>query len=777
MPLTIPTLDDRKYQDLLDEALARIPVHTPEWTNFNKSDPGVTLIEIFAFLMENLLYRSNQIPERNRRKFLTLLGIPLQPAASARGLVTFSNERGPLETITLTGGLEVRAGQVPFRTVQGLDVLPIEALLFYKSPLANPSEELKAYYNQLYASFLKPPLATTAQLYETVPFPRRDYRPVDLGQETADGSLWIALLVRASDKPAENTPRGREDLREAVRQQIGGTTLSLGVVPSLSEAERRLAPSGQANPAGLMRLTYDIPIGETLSSVEQERVPRYRPLEAVSATDVLFHPGIVQITLPEASQLKLWDNLDPLESGVMDFPPALEDTNVNERVLTWVRVRASAAARAKLLWAGINTTEVLQRAHVANEVLQLGTGAPDQAVMLSKTPVIPGAVRLTVESEGWREIDDLTAAGPEVPVRDPRQPPGTPPVKNPWVKVFMLNPESGEIRFGDGLRGARPPLGATLRADYDYGVGREGNVNAGSISSGPALPAGMKVTNPVATWGGAEAETVSEGEKQIARYLQHRDRLVNAVDFETITRRTPGVDIGRVDVLPAYTPELGVNEPGDAPGAVTLMVIPKYDPLHPLAPQPEQRFVDAICAYIDSRRLVTTEVFVRGPDYKDIWISVGINVVSAASDGSIAKAIAEVREAVKRELLQFLSPLPAEPGWPDDQTMLLTTPEQTNARRGWPLRRPVVALELMAVASRVSGVSSVKGVLLAEGTADPGAQVEMRGLQLPRVAGVAVSVGDPLELADLRGRAALPTDGVDGTRQVVPIPVVAEECK
>ena len=95
MPLTIPTLDDRRYQDLLDEALARIPVHNPEWTNFNRSDPGVTLIEVFAFLTESLLYRCNQIPERNRRKFLSLLGIPLQPASSSRGIVVFTNERGP----------------------------------------------------------------------------------------------------------------------------------------------------------------------------------------------------------------------------------------------------------------------------------------------------------------------------------------------------------------------------------------------------------------------------------------------------------------------------------------------------------------------------------------------------------------------------------------------------------------------------------------------------------------------------------------------------------
>src|SRR5881628_2138069 len=144
MPLQIPTLDDRRYQDLLDEALARIPVYTPEWTNFNKSDPGVTLIEVFAFLTENLLYRANQIPERNRRKFLSLLGVPIQPAASARGLVTFSNARGSLQTITLNGGVEARAGQVPFRTEQGLDVLPIEAQVYFKRELPAPADKLAA---------------------------------------------------------------------------------------------------------------------------------------------------------------------------------------------------------------------------------------------------------------------------------------------------------------------------------------------------------------------------------------------------------------------------------------------------------------------------------------------------------------------------------------------------------------------------------------------------------------------------------------------------------
>ena len=141
MPLQIPKIDDRRYQDLLDEALNRIPVHNPEWTNFNRSDPGVTLIEIFAFMTESLLYRANLIPERSRKKFLQLLGIPLNPATSARGLVSITNERGLAVTATLDAGLEVAAGEVPFRTERALDVLPVEGRVYFKRPLKNADTE------------------------------------------------------------------------------------------------------------------------------------------------------------------------------------------------------------------------------------------------------------------------------------------------------------------------------------------------------------------------------------------------------------------------------------------------------------------------------------------------------------------------------------------------------------------------------------------------------------------------------------------------------------
>lgn len=782
MPLQIPTIDNRRYQDLLNEALARIPVHNPEWTNFNKSDPGVTLIELFAFLTENLLYRSNQIPERNRRKFLQLLGVPLQAASSAIGLVTLTNERGPLETITLNSGLEVRAGQVPFRTDEGLDVLPVEARVYYKRKILNPAAEITDYYKLLYASYQgTPPEDNTIQLYETVPLDGREGNEVAIGQETTDGSLWIALLVRSGDKPVDNTALAREALKDQVRAEIAGKTLSLGLVPALDEASRRLLPAGIANPESESLLRYFIPnVGGdgSLPTNPDQRTPQYRPLDVRAPVDVLANPGVVEINLPAAADLRLWTNLDPLEQGVGDFPPALDDSSLGDRLVTWLRVQASAAVRTRVLWVGINTVPVTQRAHVSNEQLPDGTGTPDQAVQLSRRPVIQKSVRLTVTANGeiaaWSEVDDLLIAGPEVKVPDLRRPPGAPiPIDQP-VEVFSVNAEAGEIRFGDGLRGKRPPAQAKLRASYDYGVGSAGNVGPGSINNSPMLPAGIKVTNPVRTWNGTDAETVAEGEKQIARYLQHRDRLVNATDFETITLRTPGVDIGRVDVLSAFSPELTPSEPGDAPGAVTLMLIPSYDPKQPDAPNADAIFLDTICRYLDPRRLVTTELFLRGPVYKPIWLSVGINVVAGI-------AVAEVREAVKQALLSFLSPLPpSRAALLDNQAAFLQTPEYASLQKGWPLRKPVTARELLAVASRVPGVLLVNDVLICGDNGASTPQIPLSGLELPRVAGISVGIGDPLDLDQLRGQAAAPATGTgsgNGTRpKIVPVPIIPEEC-
>lgn len=73
MPLELPNLDDRTYDDLVAEALSLIPTYAPEWTNHNPSDPGIMLIELFAYLTEMQLYRQNRITDANTRSFLKLL--------------------------------------------------------------------------------------------------------------------------------------------------------------------------------------------------------------------------------------------------------------------------------------------------------------------------------------------------------------------------------------------------------------------------------------------------------------------------------------------------------------------------------------------------------------------------------------------------------------------------------------------------------------------------------------------------------------------------------
>ena len=84
-----PNLDDRTYEDIVDEAIRLIPQYCPEWTNFNKSDPGITLIHLFAWMAEMIIYRLNRVPEKNYLAFLDLMGIQRQPPQPANTVLQF----------------------------------------------------------------------------------------------------------------------------------------------------------------------------------------------------------------------------------------------------------------------------------------------------------------------------------------------------------------------------------------------------------------------------------------------------------------------------------------------------------------------------------------------------------------------------------------------------------------------------------------------------------------------------------------------------------------
>ena len=107
MSLQVPNLDDRTFQDIVSEARSKIPLYCPKWTDYNLSDPGITLIELFAWMVDMLLYRLNQVPEKNYIKFLELMGIQLQPPNPATVKVTFRLSAPQPEPVTIPSGTEV----------------------------------------------------------------------------------------------------------------------------------------------------------------------------------------------------------------------------------------------------------------------------------------------------------------------------------------------------------------------------------------------------------------------------------------------------------------------------------------------------------------------------------------------------------------------------------------------------------------------------------------------------------------------------------------------
>jgi predicted phage baseplate assembly protein len=107
MVLPVPNLDDRRFQDLVDDAKRLVQQKCPEWTDHNVSDPGVTLIETFAWMTDQLLYRLNRVPDRMYVKFLELIGVSLYPPTAARTLETFWLASALPETVRVPAGTQI----------------------------------------------------------------------------------------------------------------------------------------------------------------------------------------------------------------------------------------------------------------------------------------------------------------------------------------------------------------------------------------------------------------------------------------------------------------------------------------------------------------------------------------------------------------------------------------------------------------------------------------------------------------------------------------------
>src|SRR3954454_20736603 len=130
MVLPVPNLDDRRFQDLVDDAKRLVQRRCPQGTHHNVSDPGVTLIETFAFMTDQLLFRLNQVPDRMYVKFLEMIGLRLLAATPAKAPVTFWLSAPAVASVGIPTGTSVATirtdsdESIVFSTREDLAIIP-----------------------------------------------------------------------------------------------------------------------------------------------------------------------------------------------------------------------------------------------------------------------------------------------------------------------------------------------------------------------------------------------------------------------------------------------------------------------------------------------------------------------------------------------------------------------------------------------------------------------------------------------------------------------------
>jgi hypothetical protein len=711
VPLIPPALDDRAYDDIVQDMLDNIPAHTPEWTNPQPGDPGRTLIELFGWLADTILYRANLIPERQRIAFLHLLGQSMQPAAAAKGLVSLSLDPASLAPIAVAAPATL-TGAAPFETLGDIDLLPVTAQAYIKVPLTadqtSAAMPLLTGLKQLYGLSTLPAGYTTTPVFANN---MADQNGIDLINGTTDQNLWIALLVA---KP-ENLP--------AVLNAIGGANgqqnLNIGFAPSLAVPALYSVPqlyNAGGTPAPVQATWL---MSQPPPAAGQPNA--YTTLKVLGdTTQGLTQPGIVQLMLPQGALIGAPSNdvRADGQAGVGMKPPRIDDPSIAARLLTWVRLSVQSALTVS--WAGVNAVQIDQRKTYTSIVIGVSDGSANQQFALPQAQVDPSTFVLDVDMPGsgfqpWQQIDDLAVLqGP--------------------VAAYVLDPEAATVTFGNQLQGMIVPAGRRVRVrSMRAGGGAAGNLAAGSLSSIQAFnTSGVPVTQtitvqqPLATTGGADSETLAAAEQRLPALLQHQDRAVTASDYRNLTEEIPGSGIARVEVLPLFKPQTRTS---NVPGVVSVMVIPDKDGVQNPCPRADRPMLQSVYQYLSPRTPVTSEMYVIASEYVGLGIAVAVEVKTGYQ-------LLQVSQAVETALRSYLWPL--APGGPDSS--------------GWPLGRHVRSLELEVIVSQVPGVIEVNGLDLFIPLTGGGYQqlptdasgkstLEMSSWQLPEVLDVVVAAG------------------------------------
>lgn len=688
MPLTPPNLDRRTFEDLVAEARLRATRFTPEWTDFNPGDPGAAMIDLFAWMTEIILFRLNQVPDRNYAKFLRMLDLELRPAKPAETQLTFvvnpnANLKGLLQTVlkgTQVAGQHPENGDlITFETDDDLELIPfnLEAVQVFDG-----------------ASFRD---VTTQNVDQGVTF-----RPFGLSPQV-DSALYLGFGPLDDPKVESDAPPAIPARLRELKRRFPGKMLMRIVLPEDGDdpesqragpSEQRVSMATRGRPSPLMQSVFDLLKDERLA-LKNPSTQWYEQREVLlEGLSAMFDTGVagpmpdsvtVQWEYRSINDPTHWSRLEPFTDtsnaltkegtlnleGPLDIIPSLEG-RVRDQYLYWIRGRVVSgrypAGRAPNIdIIRPNTVAAKNLATDRGFILAISNGLPDQAHRLRNNPVDESSLKIDVETPGgelveWIRTDDLRAAKSTDP-------------------FFTLNANTGVVTFGSGTRGLIPPLDNTIIArEYRHGGGARGNLAQGQINVLLTdIPSVESVSNERAAVGGNDEQTIDELKGEAPHILRRRNRAVTHEDFASLALESGG--IARATAIALAHPD----HPGvPVPGCLTVIVVPDSENV---PPRPTSELLRSVADHLDKYRLITTEVHVDEPAFYGIKVTARITVASNASFG-------RVREEVVDALKKHLSPVAIgeEDGWSFGRDLFPT--ELYNAFLNHPDVRGVENLEI-----------------------------------------------------------------------------------
>jgi uncharacterized phage protein gp47/JayE len=633
MPLQPPNLDDRRFNDLFEELRSLIPRYAPEWTDHNLSDPGITMMQLFSWLGEIVLFRLNRVPDRNYLKFLQLIGVEQKPAVPAKAELTFILvSPSPASTIFIPKGTQVSAEvQPPPPSALATPTLPPEP----EEPVIFETDEPLIAIEAALTTVLAFNGTSFTDYTEANRLPQQRYPA--FGNSPRDGNAL--LLGFASDNPFPTV-----EMNLLVR---------VYVEPNTAQEHRCDLPENEIHPSATIAWEYwNGSDWSKLSLLKDE-------------TRALTQSGHVYFRTPK--------------------PPGIQKRIFGSiaEPLYWIRchlVRSQYENPPELDAVLTNTVRAIAVTTVKDEIVGSSDGLPNQGFNILHFPIFAQAVRPVEErlqeqitrtpnpneaertiwdkelrerelikgflleidegqgAEAWEEVEDFfnSVAGD---------------------RHYILNRTIGEITTGDGERGRIPLAGINniMVRYYRYGGGTTGNVPSGAISGLQTNIDGVDtVTNYWAAEGGDDEEALADTKARAPKELKARDRAVTNQDFEFLAQQTPGVRVRRAHALPLFHPQFPDTP---IPGAITVIIIPdSKDP----KPIPSEGTMQTVCAYLNRHRLLTTEVFVAPPKYVQVKVEAMVLARSNANP-------AAVKTQIETALNAYLHPLTGGEdglGWP-----------------------------------------------------------------------------------------------------------------